>query len=126
MVVQEAPATWSLLPVAPDSPLPLLTLLAVVVTSLDDIAAGGDGSAAAVAATAAATFAAATAAGSSALYAQHVAAWAVLGAAGVDVTPASDEPGDVARALDVATHAARSGGARGCGCVCVWGGVGSG
>lgn len=67
--------------------------------------AGGEGAAADVAALAAAEYAAASAQAPAALWAEHAAAWAALNAAGVDVFPASSDPGDVARAADVAAHA---------------------
>ena len=43
-----------------------------------------------------------------ALWDEHVAAWASLNAAGIDIEPASSDPGDVARAADVASHARSS------------------
>jgi hypothetical protein len=78
-------------------------LLAAFAASIDF--PGGAGSAADVAALAAAEYAAASATSPASLWAEHEAAWAALHVSGVDVAPASDDPGDVARALDIATHA---------------------
>ena len=83
--------------------LPTVRLVAAFAASIDF--AGGAGSAADVAALASAEYAAAAAAPLDDLWAEHLAAWAALHVSGVDVAPASDDPGDVARAQDIATHA---------------------
>jgi len=92
------PGALALTPAAPSA-----RFLSAFAASLDF--AGGEGDAAAVAALAAAEYAAAAAQPAAALWAEHAAAWAALNAAGVDVAPASGDPGDVARAADVAAHA---------------------
>ena len=92
------PANVSLSPAQPTA-----RLLAAFAASIDF--PGGAGSAADVAALAAAEYAAASATSPASLWAEHEAAWAALHISGVDVAPASDDPGDVARALDIATHA---------------------
>jgi hypothetical protein len=83
-----------------------LRFLAAFATSLDF--EGDAGGAAAVAALAASEYAAAAALAPGALWAEHAAAWAALNAPGIEVAPASADPGDVARALDIAAHAASS------------------
>ena len=92
------PANVSLSPAQPS-----VRLIAAFAASIDF--PGGAGSAADVAALAAAEYAAASAASPADLWAEHASAWAALLASGVDVAPASADPGDVARALDIATHA---------------------
>jgi trehalose/maltose hydrolase-like predicted phosphorylase len=82
---------------------PTARLIAAFASSIDF--AGGAGSAADVAALAAADYASASAASLEGLWAEHVAAWAELLVSGVDVAPASADPGDVARAADIAAHA---------------------
>jgi hypothetical protein len=86
------------------------TFLAVVATSLDSLAAGGDGSAAAVHAIAASAYVAAAAAVDAGTFlTEHVAAWAELNAAGIEVDAAdAGDAASAARALDVAQHASSS------------------
>jgi trehalose/maltose hydrolase-like predicted phosphorylase len=85
-----------------------LTYLAVVASSLDTVTAGGGGDTASVEAYARGVYASASAAGASTLYSEHVAAWSALNFAGIDILPNSSDPADVARALDIATHASSS------------------
>ena len=95
------PASVALSPAAPTA-----RFLSAFAASLDF--EGGEGGAAAVAALAASEYAAAAAQPAAALWAEHAAAWAALNSAGIDVAPASADPGDVARAADVAAHATAS------------------
>ena len=92
------PAAITLTPTAPT-----LRLLSAFAASLDF--PGGEAPAPAVAALAAAEYASASASAPGALWEEHAAAWAALNAAGIDVEPASADPGDAARAGDVAAHA---------------------
>ena len=85
---------------------PRARFLVAVAASIDF--AGGVAPASDVAALAAAEYAGAAALTWDALWAEHAAAWTVLNAAGIDVAPASADPGDVARAADVQAHARAS------------------
>ncbi len=85
---------------------PRARFLAAVATSIDF--PGGAASAEAVAAAAAGYYAAAAAQSWEALWAEHSAAWGALNSAGIDVEPASADPGEVARAADLAAHARAS------------------
>lgn len=92
------PSSLTLTPGAPSA-----RFLSAFAASLDF--AGGEGGPADVAALAASEYAAASAQAPAALWAEHAAAWAALNAAGIDILPTSSDPGDVARAADVAAHA---------------------
>ena len=104
--VVELTAASTLVQFTGESSTPLLQFITVVSTSLDGLAAGQDGSTAAVHALALASYsAAAIARANRTLFAEHVAGWRDINAAGIEVEPASSDPADVARALDIATHA---------------------
>ena len=105
VVLDPLPA-GGVLELSPSSPT--ARFIAAIATSIDEEFPGGSGSAADVAALAASSYAAAAALSTTVLWAEHTAAWAVLNAAGIDVEPASADPGDVARAADVASHARSS------------------
>lgn len=87
---------------------PSVRFIAAIASSIDDEFPVGTGSAAEVAALAASEYAAAAALSAQTLWTEHTDAWATLNAAGIDVEPSSTDPGDVARAADVASHARSS------------------
>ena len=91
------------MPVQLTAETPTFRVLTTVATSLDFPA--GVGTSDAVAALASAEYAAAVALPADALFDEHVAAWAALRVTGIDIAPLSSSVGDIARALDVATHA---------------------
>jgi hypothetical protein len=98
IALDAVPGTLTLSPAAPTA-----RFLSAFAASLDF--EGGEGGAADVAALAASEYAAAAAQPPTALWAEHAGAWAALNSAGIDVFPASSDPGDAARAADVAAHA---------------------
>jgi trehalose/maltose hydrolase-like predicted phosphorylase len=69
---------------------------------------GGVAPAANVAGLASQEYAAATQLSWDDLWSEHIAAWAILNDAGIDILPASNDAGDIARAADIESHARSS------------------
>lgn len=85
---------------------PRARFLAAVATSIDY--PGGTAPSDTVAGAASGFYAEAAALSWEALWAEHSGAWGALNGAGIDVEPASADPGDVARARDIGAHARSS------------------
>lgn len=101
VALDDVPATLVLTAAAPR-----VRFIVAVAASIDF--PGGVVDATNVSALALAEYTAASALSWEALWGEHVAAWAELNVAGIDVTPATADPGDVARAADVQSHARSS------------------
>jgi len=91
----------SLLSLSPQTPV--VRLVSAFAASIDFL--GGVASSEDVAALAASEYSDASALSLGALWDEHAEAWEALNSAGIDVFPASNDPGDMARAADIAAHA---------------------